>query len=350
MDLVALVESPDHVCCRYRLAAFRPYLERAGHRLELRSLPRNWWARLRLGRSVRPADVVILQRRLLRGWQLALLRRGSRRLVFDFDDAVFLRDSYAVKGPHSAVRRRRFGATVRAADAVVAGNDFLRHEAAGQTDAGRVHIVPTCVRPEVCPQAEHTRSGNGVRLVWIGSSSTLRGLEAVRPLLEALGRRLPGLRLHLVCDRFLELEHLPVVPCPWSAATEAADVATADIGISYLPDDLWSRGKCGLKVLQYLAAGLPVVANPVGVQVEMVRHGETGFLAETPEQWAEAVGRLAADPDLRRRMGQAGRRLVETSYSVESGARRWLSLLDGLRAAGSGDPRRAPDPRRADAA
>src|SRR5207253_3934259 len=117
--------------------------------------------------------------------------------------------------------------------------------------------------------------------------------------------------LKLICDRFLSLRHLPVVRCRWSQAGETAALADADIGISWVPDDLWSRGKCGLKVLQYMAAGLPVVANPVGVQAELVRHGENGFLARTPDEWAEAVGRLAHDPELRRRMGQAGRRLVE---------------------------------------
>ena len=107
-------------------------------------------------------------------------------------------------------------------------------------------------------------------------------------------------------------------------------MATSDIGISWLPDDTWSQGKCGLKVLQYMAAGLPVVANPVGVQAEMVRHGETGFLAETPDQWAEAVGRLARDPALRRTMGRAGRRRVETGFSVAFGAGRWLEVLRRL--------------------
>ena len=101
--------------------------------------------------------------------------------------------------------------------------------------------------------------------------------------------------------------------------------------MSWVPDDFWSRGKCGLKVLQYMAAGLPVVAKPVGVQAELVRHGETGFLAATPAEWADAVGRSARDPELRRRMGWAGRRLVESRYSVPVGGRLWLGVLDGLR-------------------
>jgi glycosyltransferase involved in cell wall biosynthesis len=128
----------------------------------------------------------------------------------------------------------------------------------------------------------------------------------------------------------MTLDHLPVDFRPWSGATEGAELAEADIGVSWLPDDSWSRGKCGLKVLQYMAAGLPVIANPVGVQKEMVRHGETGFLAETADEWCEAVQRLAADPQLRRRMGQEGRRIVESDYSVAAGAARWLAALDQL--------------------
>jgi glycosyltransferase involved in cell wall biosynthesis len=329
MDWIGLVESPEHVCCRYRLAAFRPALERAGHALELRSIPKGWWARLRLFRALGGANV-ILQRRLLPGWQLGVLRRAARRLVFDFDDAVFLRDSYSPRGLHDPLRLRRFAATVRAADAVAAGNTFLHAQAARRAGTRPVHVLPTCVDPRRYPFARHGRAAGQAQLVWVGSASTLRGLETIRPLLENLGRRLPGLELKLVCDRFLQWWHLPVVPCPWSEAGEASAIASADVGISWVPDDLWSRGKCGLKVLQYLAAGLPVVANPVGVHREMVRHGETGFLAETPAQWVEAVGRLAHDPALRRRLGEAGRRLVVAGYSVEAGAARWLLLFDGL--------------------
>ena len=331
MHLTALVKSPDHVCCRYRLAAFRPFLEEAGYRLHLRPWPRTWLSRLLLRREIGPADLVLLQRKLLPSWQLRLLRRVADLLLFDFDDAVFLRDSYAPRGCYSSARARSFAGVVRQVDAVVAGNDFLRDHATLWTSADRVHVIRTCIAVAKYPLAEHVRSGNQVQLVWIGSSSTLRGLERNQSLLESLGRRWPGLKLKIICDRFLQLRHLPVLCCPWSQASEAAEVAAADIGISWLPRDLWSRGKCSLKVLQYMAAGLPVVANPVGVQAQLVRHGENGFLVETPDQWAEAIGRLAHDPDLRRRLGLAGRRMVEKEFSVSVGAGRWLEVLQTVR-------------------
>ncbi|HVS39006.1 MAG TPA: glycosyltransferase family 4 protein [Gemmataceae bacterium] len=330
MHLTALVDHPDHVCCRYRLAAFRPYLERAGCSLDLVSLPRRWWGRVWLYRRLHGASV-ILQRRLLPAWELERLRQAARRLLFDADDAVFLRDSYAARGLHSARRLRRFIATVRACDAVVAGNDFLAAHAARWTAPACVHVIPTCVDPTTYPAERAASSGAGVRLVWVGSSSTLRSLEALRPTLEEIGRRVPGAHLKLICDRFLRFDRLPVVERRWDAASEAAEIAAADVGVCCVPDDDWSRGKCALKVLQYMAAGLPVVANPVGVHKEMVRHGETGFLADTASEWVDAVARLAREPELRRRMGAAGRRLAEERYSVPVGAEQWLDLLQELR-------------------
>jgi glycosyltransferase involved in cell wall biosynthesis len=327
---LAFVESLDHVCCRYRLRAFQPLLAQAGHQLDLRALPLHWWSRCRLFRQARAWDGVILQRKLLDPLQLLLLRRSAQRLIYDLDDAVFLRDSYAAKGPHSARRLRRFAATVRAADAVVAGNAFLANQVMSAARKNHATIVPTCVDPDHYPGARHQRTPGSAQLVWIGSSSTLQGLQAIAPMLEQIGQRWRGLRLKLICDRFFHLERLPVVACPWDADREAEELAAADIGISWLPDDLWSRGKCGLKVLQYMAAGLPVVANPVGVHCELVRHGETGFLVETPHAWLEALGRLAHDPALRRRLGQAGRKCVAAQYSVTAGAQRWLGILGNL--------------------
>jgi glycosyltransferase involved in cell wall biosynthesis len=134
--------------------------------------------------------------------------------------------------------------------------------------------------------------------------------------------------LKLVCDRFIRPPDLPVLEVPWSESTEGAAIASADIGISWIPDDPWSRGKCGLKVLQYMAAGLPVVTNPVGVHPEIVRHGETGFLVNTTDEWVDAIRLLSRDRDLRRRMGMAGRKVVEDRYSVAAGARLWLNLID----------------------
>jgi glycosyltransferase involved in cell wall biosynthesis len=281
--------------------------------------------------ELRRADAVIVQRRLLSGWQLERVRRVVRTLIFDFDDAVFLRDSFARRGPGSDRRSRRFARMIRAADVVVAGNAFLRDQALQWTAPDQVFLIPTCLDVRRYVRAAHATDQQNTRLVWIGSSSTLQGLEQIASWLDGAGRAITGLNFKVICDRSLELAHLPTRFCPWDKATEARELADADVGISWLPRDAWSQGKCGLKILQYMAAGLPVVANPVGVQARLVRHGETGFLAETAGQWREALAQLAADPLLRRRMGARGRDLVAAEFHVTQGAAAWLELLKTFR-------------------
>jgi glycosyltransferase involved in cell wall biosynthesis len=317
MKVLALVESAEHVCYRYRLEAFAWAMAQRGLFLKAQRLEKNVLGRLRQFAASRRADIVILQRKLLPHWQVAALRQFAKCLVYDLDDALFQRDSYSPKGPCSRQRLFRFREIVAAADAVLAGNDFLWAHAAVHTDPERVCVVPTCVQTTWYTPAAHCRTGSAARLVWIGQQSMLPSLQAAHEHLLAASRRTPQIELRLICDAAPPLPHVRTTLVPWSSATEALALSQADIGISWLPDDTWSLGKCGLKVLQYMAAGLPVVANPVGIHRRLVIDGETGFLASTPTQWAEAIARLAADPMLRRRLGTAGRILVESQYSVQ---------------------------------
>jgi glycosyltransferase involved in cell wall biosynthesis len=330
MELLALVESPDHVCCRYRIRAFAPALLAAGWSLNCEGLKRGAFFRpFQLCRASH-FDAVILQRKLLPDWQLRALRRAAEYLVFDFDDAVLYRDSYDSRGLESRWRSRRFAQTVTMADTVVAGNDFLADcalRAGARVD--RVHVIPTCVDPRVYPVARQDEESAVIDLVWIGSASTLQGLEQSRPIWERLAKAFRHLRIRIICDRIPESFPLPVVPIPWSEATEACELAAGHIGVSWLPDDLWSRGKCGLKVLQYQAAGLPVVANPVGAHCEMVHAGETGMLATTPGDWVDAMGTLVADARLRQEMGYEARRRIEAHYSVAAWADTFVSSMTG---------------------
>jgi glycosyltransferase involved in cell wall biosynthesis len=279
LRVVALVESVDHVCCRYRLQPFCAPLAQCGHHLSIRPLPQNPLGRLAIGYGLESADAVIVQRKLLPRWAVALLRRRVRKLLFDFDDAVWLRDSYSSRGFVDPKRARRFEAIIRASDLVVAGNEYLAAEAARHTSTARVKVIPTCVGPSKYSVLQQSVR-KSPQMVWVGSSSTLRGLAEFADTLSAIGRAIPEIRLKLICDSFLRIPNLAVDACPWKQETEAAEIASADIGISWVPDDPWSRGKCGLKILQYQAAGLPVVANPVGVHREMVRDRVTGFTAD----------------------------------------------------------------------
>ncbi len=323
MKVLALIEADNSVCSRYRLEAFAGHFADEGISLEVVPLRKDAWGRMQNLRAAAASDLVVVQRKLLPTWQTSLLRNWSKRFVYDVDDAVFQRDSNSEKGDESWSRMMRFRAIVNAADAVVVGNDYLREVAVRWKPRSSVHVVPTCIDTSKYQLARHHRVGLDARLIWIGQSSTLMTLEQAPDIFHAIAARMPGMEFWQVCNQSAEFAGLNVLLRPWSLENETDDLADGDIGVAWMPDDTWSLGKCGLKVLQYMAAGLPVVANPVGVHREMVRHGETGYLVETPEEWAEAVERLAADPVLRARMGAAARRTVEERYSVNA----WGSSL-----------------------
>jgi glycosyltransferase involved in cell wall biosynthesis len=325
---IALIEAPGHVSARYRIAAFVPALRNVGCSLTFAVIPRSALNRLLLFSKLRAFDAVLLQRRLLPGYQLKYLRLNARRLIFDFDDLVFCHDSYDPRGIVSVQRERQFRMLMSAADEVIAGSSFLRESAVTNgAKENAVHVIPTSVDPSKYPPADH-RSKEILDLVWIGSSSTLKGLERCRELFENLADRFSTIRLRLICDRFPDFTRPPIVSIPWNEATEAAELAAGDIGISCVPDDLWSKGKCGLKILQYYAASLPVIANSVGVHTEMIRSGITGMLADTDEQWLEAIC-LLSQPEVRRRMGKVAREYVQQQYSVDANRDKFVDLVAG---------------------
>jgi glycosyltransferase involved in cell wall biosynthesis len=328
LKLLAFTEGADHVCYRYRVAPFRAALAEQGWQLDCQPLAKSPMARLRQLRQTSGADAVLLQRKLLPWWQLYALRRAAKAIVYDFDDALFHRDSYHPKATESWQRMARFWAIVYAADLVLAGNQFLFDQAAAFVGPERVRLFPTCVEPSLYAVASHAPS-DSIRLVWIGQRSTVGSLYQMQAQLEAASAAC-RLELCVVSDVFPTFERLRVTPIPWSSASEAAHLAAADIGISWLPDDNWSRGKCGLKVLQYMAAGLPVVANRVGVHREIVLDGVTGYLVDTPREWAAAVRRLSCDAALRATLGAAARQRVEQHYSVSHWQGKFAAAMEGL--------------------
>ena len=316
MDVVALVPSRNHVCVRYRIAQFERHLAAVGLNLTLEPLAPTLSERIKQFRRDRSNQITLLLRKLLPFWQLAMLRRTARTLIYDFDDAVFLRDSFHPRGPYSVTRMVRFAATVCLADKVIAGNRHLADEAIKHGARRKVSVVPTCVDARHYPIADH-QDEMPTRLVWIGSASTVQTLERAKDVLEAIGEATPNAVLRVVCNKFPRFKNLRVEPMRWSSETEGADLSTSDIGFSWIPDDAWSRGKCGLKVLQYMAAGLPVVASPVGVHEELLQN-EGGYLPRKTSEWVETVQRLSADAKLRHLKGGAGRRRLEERFHVET--------------------------------
>ncbi len=331
MNLLVLIESAHHVSYRYRVRAFQPALRESGWDVVVQPLPRSAVGFAETLRLASRSRVVLLQRRLLSTWRLRLLRRCARRLIYDFDDAVFLRDSNSRKSPQSWRRRRRFQAVVSACDAVIAGNQHLAECTLRMVPAVPVHVIPTCVDPGAYRPAIHPARRQGFRLAWIGSASTLPSLESIRPALSLISQRLPGFELHVICDRAPDLPGVTTLLRPWSPQSEADDLAACDAGISWLPDHPWSLGKCGLKVLQYMSAGLPVVANAAGIHRRLVEPGVNGILMNGVDGLSDVALRLAESPELRARLGQHGRDRVQEEYSTARWASQFVNVLDRAR-------------------
>ena len=253
--------------------------------------------------------------------------------VLDFDDAVF----HCYDQHHNPWVRRffslRLDRLMAQSTLVVGGNKYLAQRA---RDAGAcwVEVLPTVIDLDRYPAPSHTNNltvANGVpRIVWIGSPSTTRYLQLLRDPLRALARANPFV-LRVVGGGAVDLPGVRLEVVPWSEGGEVASISTCDVGIMPLQDSLWERGKCGYKLIQYMACGLPVVASPVGVNGEIVREGENGFLAGSVSEWVDSLGRILTDGALRQQMGRAGRHRVEAEYCIQQTAPR---LAGWLRAAG----------------
>jgi glycosyltransferase involved in cell wall biosynthesis len=159
---------------------------------------------------------------------------------------------------------------------------------------------------------------------WTGTHSTLKYLEVLTPSLKGIES---DFRFVVIADKRPDLRWPAVAFKAWSKDSEIADLLQFDIGVMPLTDDLWARGKCGFKALQYMALGIPVVASPVGVNAEIIEHGVNGFLCTTNDEWTACLNRLIMEPALRHQMGTAGRRTVVERYSVVSNSTRFLSLF-----------------------
>lgn len=262
-------------------------------------------------------------------WALeAALLPSDVPIVSDYDDAVFHRYDRHRLWPVRLSLGCKIDRVMASSALVTAGNSYLA-ERAQTAGAAQVEIVPTVVDLDQYPMVPKAEVRPVQRVGWIGTPETWIGLakpihQTLLPVLHDMQAtfRAIGASLTPMAGEWLEV-------LPWREAEEAALIRSTDIGIMPLPDTPWAQGKCGYKLIQYMACGLPVVASPVGVNSSIVEHGVTGFLASSDEEWREAVRKLLSDPDLRRRMGAAGRRKVEHAYSLQVWGPRVAALLRG---------------------
>jgi len=250
-------------------------------------------------------------------------------IIVDYDDAIFHNYDLHKRWPVRQLLGSKIDHVMKIATSVVVGNDYLagRARSAGSR---RIEIVPTVVDSFVYTffPIEHT---GPITVGWIGSPSTWAAyLEPLLPSIESfvgrLGARLLAIGAYI--DNRSSLEFVDFEK--WSEDSEVSHIQRMDIGIMPLADTPWAQGKCGYKLIQYMACGLPVIASPVGVNSKIVEHGINGFLAETEEDWVRALEILINDRELRDRMGKAGRERVENTYSLQIQAPRLTQIFESV--------------------
>lgn len=253
---------------------------------------------------------------------------GQKKIIYDFDDSIWLTDQ---KNEPRLVRLIKWRSKVkkicRWAHKVSCGNAYLCAYASQVNE--HTILNPTTIDIQYLHNSSlyPKKATSQVIVGWTGTHSTLKYLL---PLEEILGKILlenPHVKLNIIADYAPSLS-IPYTFTPWTKETEIIDLCKFDIGLMPLPDDEWSKGKCGFKALQYMALEIPAVASPVGVNTKIIKNGVTGYLCETETDWREIIRLLIADKNLRTKIGNAGRRVVQEYYSVESNSSNFLSLFE----------------------
>src|SRR6266478_2908192 len=336
---------PRGASSRYRIWQYVPLFERAGHEVEVQPLVddgylgelyskgrRGWrWLAAGYGRRLlgalrlRSFDAVICEQEVcpfLPAFVELFFQRLSPRFLVDYDDAAYANYS------GWPMLRGKIARVMAAAETVVVGNNHLAGYA--RQFAQRVCVIPTVVDLSRYPNQRRAGGSETIRVAWIGTPVSARPLKPLLPVMERLQSEHARLSYRFIGagDGFLR-NGLRAVSVAWSEQTEAGLLSECDIGIMPVPDDEFVRGKCGLKLIQYMACGLPVVASPVGVNREIVEEGRNGYLASSEEEWFAKLDRLIRDAELRMNLGKAGREKIEGEYTLEHGFAKWQEVLQG---------------------
>jgi glycosyltransferase involved in cell wall biosynthesis len=323
--IVFISKSITNPSTRYRIFDFYPYWQQAGWDVSHWVASSNPFFFMKILNAARQADCVVVLRKTFHAPYLYLLRKFSKKLVFDFDDAIFANDD----GSPSSMRLMRFEKMMRCVDEAWAGNGYLAEQA--RRWCQHTKVLPTSVEPERYENSLQKSLGKPNEffdVVWIGSRSTRRYLEGILPIMEQAATHIPDMRLKVVADFSIDSDRINILSIPWSIENETKELISSHVGIAPLIDNTWTRGKCALKVVQYMAAGLPVVSSAVGANQELVIPNKTGFLANNPDDWVNALKQLKENPALCESLGSNARKHVISNYSLQATFQKMRAGLD----------------------
>lgn len=248
-------------------------------------------------------------------------------VIYDFDDAIFLGGTSEANAFLARFKQpEKVDRIIELSRITTVGNEYLARHARHFAD--HVHVLPSTIDIDQYRPLPRRGANEKVRVGWSGSPTTSAHLRTIQPVLHRIVKELP-VELVVMGDPDFKLDYgTRITVRPWRAETESHDVGSFDIGLMPLPDDEWSRGKCGLKALLYMALGVPPIVSPVGVNCDIVSHGSNGLVASTEEQWFEAVARLVENAGQRIAMGELARATVVERYSGQAWAPKFLEILE----------------------
>lgn len=327
MKISFLIQGFHVAASRYRVIQYLPFFKARNINYHIQEFPtgiKNWIPYLR---GLESTDIVFVQRKRLPLYVLFYLKQLKKKIVYDFDDAVMFRNSLA-QNPYSKRRQMSFRRMLRFTDLVIAGNGFLKSEASRYHRD--VRILPTPIDADRYSQKEYSERPY-VNIGWIGDHGSIHYMDSYRDVWEELGKRYKDrVALTIICDTFIDTKDIRLNKVQWRYETEIEELKKLDIGVMPLFNDLWSMGKCGYKIIQYMGVGVPSVCTPVGINRDVVENGVNGLWATTKKEWLDGISMLVDDYSLRVDMGIKGRKKVMEHYTVQSCAPVLIGWLEGL--------------------
>ena len=321
-----LIQGLDAPSTRVRILNLLPHFHDAGFSTAVEVYPNSLRGWLDVWPRVRDAEILVIQKRLPSLLEAKFLRWRMKRIVFDFDDSVWLRNREGDAKPSNKLKRR-FAHLLKRIDLAICGNSILEDRALATWPSARTMIVPSSVP---APEAEIPKRANSpLRVGWVGTAINLPYLVAIERQLAAAHARVP-FELVVICSRPPEFSEFRAVRfVKWSEQTEYDEIARFDVGIMPLADNEHSRGKCAYKALQYMRCGVPVIASDVGINREWIEQRGAG-LAVKEDGWCEAIVAVLSDPGKRLQLGAGGVAAIRGGFRVEDVARQYVEAFEGL--------------------
>lgn len=277
---------------------------------------------------VRQYDLVFIQREILPQvfpFLEKLIFMLNKNIVFDFDDAIFLVPPQRKSFLYGLRYRNNIKEIVCMSKAVIVGNDYLKSYALRFNS--NVYLIPTSIDMERWPDKEKEYiNKTEIVIGWIGSVHTLFYLRSLSGVLKKISLMF-RVKLFVIGVKEFMIEGVDVIAKDWRQDTEREDLKKIDIGLAPLFDDEWGRGKCGLKALQYMVCGIPLVCSNAGVYKQMIADGVNGFLASNENEWVDKLTLLIKDASLRRKLAESARQTLKQKYSLIVNAQKLKLLL-----------------------